>query len=215
MTRVQRTGKPKILTDNEVAWKAAIAAAANAKARKKAQGHYCRKPIKKALVDMFHGKCAYCESAITHIDYGHIEHFKPKSRREFSELAVDWNNLLLACGVCNGAEFKGVNFPGPREEGPLIDPTAEDPSPHFKFDYDSKTRVAAVLGITGRGRTTVKTFGLDRPALVKRRSNFVTKLIVIAKSYATDPEAKAIIDAAVVDTEEYLAFAIQIRNSIV
>lgn len=213
MIKVNRPAKPAVLVANEVAWKAAIVAAANKKQRENAQKRYRRKPIKTALVSMFHGKCAYCESAITHIDYGHIEHYKPKSLPAFYALAVDWDNLLLACGVCNGAEYKGVKFPGAADNGPLIDPTIDDPSLHLKFDYDPKSHVAAIVGITPRGNTTVKTLGLDRSALVKYRSRYVRKLFFIAGAYATDLDAKAIVDAAVASDSEYLAFAISIRNS--
>jgi len=58
------------------------------------------------------------ESEITHIDYGHIEHFKPKGTPAYYEFAVEWNNLLLACGRCNGAENKGAKSPLANKGGP-------------------------------------------------------------------------------------------------
>ena len=109
MIRVKRGPKPQVLLEKEVVWKAKIGAASTPNAREKAQRRYQHKQIKEALTAMFHGKCAYCESAITHIDYGHIEHFRPKALTEFYELAVDWDNLLLACGRCNGPENKFLN----------------------------------------------------------------------------------------------------------
>jgi 5-methylcytosine-specific restriction endonuclease McrA len=48
--------------------------------KEKAEVKYRHKEVKNQLINMFDGKCAYCESHITHIDYGHIEHFKPKSK---------------------------------------------------------------------------------------------------------------------------------------
>jgi len=69
---------------------------------------------------MFHGKCAYCESKITAIYNGDIEHFRPKgkiqtanpSRPGYFWLASEWKNLLLACPFCNQTnthEFRNGN----------------------------------------------------------------------------------------------------------
>jgi uncharacterized protein (TIGR02646 family) len=207
MIYLARGAEPRILVRQGAKWKAAISAARTAKAREKAQGKYKHPSIKEALVQMFHGKCAYCESAITHIEYGHIEHFKPKSLAVYYELAVDWTNLLLACGRCNGAEHKGVKFPGPAEGGPLVDPSAEDPSNHLRFDFDVVTKLANVLDTSQRGETTWRTLGLNRPDLVRRRSEFVKKLWVIGLHYFTDPQARAIIDTAADPGAEYAAFA--------
>ena len=55
--------------------------------------------LKAYLLQETHEKCAYCESKITHVDYGDIEHIVPKSVRP--DLAVDLGNLTVACGVCN------------------------------------------------------------------------------------------------------------------
>jgi 5-methylcytosine-specific restriction endonuclease McrA len=122
MIRVPRTKKPALLADNEARWKSEIRLATTDAARKLAQDRYKHEDIKEALIAMFHGKCAYCESDITHIDYGHIEHFKPKGTPDYYELAVEWDNLLLACGRCNGAENKGSRFPLADKGGPLVNP---------------------------------------------------------------------------------------------
>ncbi|MFT7036596.1 MAG: hypothetical protein ACJA2S_005128 [Cyclobacteriaceae bacterium] len=72
---------------------------------------YSEKSVRKILQKMFHGKCAYCESKITAIYPGDIEHFRPKggyinddeplSKPGYYWLAADWGNLLLACPFCN------------------------------------------------------------------------------------------------------------------
>jgi len=212
MIHVLRAPKPPILVAKEAQWKSKIRGASTDKNRQEAQDRYKHDQIKNSLVAMFHGKCAYCESQITHIDYGHIEHFKPKSLPKYFLLAVDWDNLLLACGRCNGSENKGVKFPNSKQGGPLVNPAEDDPSQHFKFDFDKTTRLANVLGISKRGETTWRIFGLNRPELVQRRSDFVKKLWVIATRYQVDAEAKAIIDAAVMDDAEYAAFARELKR---
>ena len=97
--------------------------------------------VKGTLVEMFQGGCAFCESKITHVDYGHIEHTRPKSRHP--ELTFEWSNLLLACGICNGPQHKGDRFPGAAEDGPLINPCEEEPSDHLDFQFDVATNSPA------------------------------------------------------------------------
>ncbi len=81
---------------------------------------YSDKSVRKILLKMFHGKCAYCESKITAIYNGDIEHFRPKgkiqnanpSRPGYFWLASDWENLLFACPFCNQTnthEFRNGN----------------------------------------------------------------------------------------------------------
>jgi len=69
MIRVERGAKPAVLAANGEKWKIAIRSAKSPGERKKAQKNYQHRQIKEALIAAFHGKCAYCESAITHVDY--------------------------------------------------------------------------------------------------------------------------------------------------
>lgn len=70
---------------------------------------YSDRSIRDSLIQMFHGKCAYCESKITAIYNGDIEHFRPKgavdntipSKPGYFWLASEWENLLFACPYCN------------------------------------------------------------------------------------------------------------------
>lgn len=66
--------------------------------------------IRKQLLKLFNGKCAYCESKISSIYSGDIEHFRPKGRIQVNGnlkrpgyywLASEWENLLFACPFCN------------------------------------------------------------------------------------------------------------------
>lgn len=212
MIRVYSSPKPDILAKKEGAWKLAIRSATTQTARAKAQNKYRHQKIKAALEQHFHGKCAYCESRITHVDYPHIEHFKPKSWPQFYELAVDWDNLLLACGRCNGTENKGVKFPTAAENGPLVNPKAEEPGEHLGFDFDGNTKLANVLGLTPRGDTTRNVLGLNRPDLVKQRSDFVKKLWVIGHRYHFDEAARVIIEEAINEKAEYSAFARALKS---
>ncbi|CAN94246.1 hypothetical protein predicted by Glimmer/Critica [Sorangium cellulosum So ce56] len=80
---------------------------------------YAASDVKSALVRSHYGKCVFCESRILHVGHGDVEHFRPKGgftvfdssrasqRSDLSHdnpyigLAYDWNNLFLACQICN------------------------------------------------------------------------------------------------------------------
>ena len=92
----------------------------------------------KALSDMQHGKCCYCEKHIGTSGHNRaVEHFRPKSKDMFPELKNTWSNLLHACAACNGKKWKHF----PIEEGGsalIIDPSdpAIDPEGHLEFNTD-------------------------------------------------------------------------------
>jgi uncharacterized protein (TIGR02646 family) len=66
--------------------------------------------VREALRRAQHGKCAFCEAKITHVMYGDVEHYRPKGgfmrggslqRPGYYWLAYAWDNLVLACQLCN------------------------------------------------------------------------------------------------------------------
>src|SRR5436305_12373624 len=72
---------------------------------------YGHDSVKRALKAAQHDKCCFCESKISHIAYGDVEHFRPKagyrqhpadplSRPGYYWLAYEWSNLYLACQMC-------------------------------------------------------------------------------------------------------------------
>ena len=73
---------------------------------------YSHGSVKDALLTLFHGKCAYCESPAGASSQTDIEHFRPKGRvKEAGDagiahpgywwLAMVWENLVLSCMHCN------------------------------------------------------------------------------------------------------------------
>ena len=208
MIKVQRGEHPEILKRKAPDWQAALIAASSKAVRKVCEGHYRHRQIKNALVRIFHGKCAYCESRITHVDYGHIEHFRPKAgSRGDPRLTFEWRNLFLACGICNGTAFKGTKFPTPREGGPLVNPCDDEPSEHFVFEFEPHAGLASVWGVTDRGKTTERILGLNRRDLREYRSLQIKKLACIAKHAAQDPQAAILFQEAQQASSEYSAFA--------
>ena len=64
--------------------------------------------VRKALDNLFHEKCAYCESSYRAVDARDIEHFRPKGgiaecpgHTGYWWLADVWTNLLASCPACN------------------------------------------------------------------------------------------------------------------
>lgn len=134
---------------------------------------YNKPYVRATLIDMFHGKCAYCESKIVHVEYPHIEHYRPK--KKYPPKTFAWCNLLLACAICNGASYKGTNFPLDGDGDPLlIDPCVDDPRQHLRFEN------FFLVAITEKGTETRETLGLNRDELQDYRRgkcNFFSYLI--------------------------------------
>lgn len=83
---------------------------------------YNHPEVKKALANLFHFKCAYCESYFAAVHSMEVEHYRPKSvvivQRENGELeerygyywlASDWENLLPSCIDCNRQRYHEIS----------------------------------------------------------------------------------------------------------
>ena len=69
---------------------------------------YKHDEVKALLHDLFHGKCAYCETYYAQNQPMDVEHFRPKGAVAEDEdhpgywwLAMKWDNLLPSCTDCN------------------------------------------------------------------------------------------------------------------
>jgi len=60
---------------------------------------YAHEDVKAALKAMQHDKCAFCESKVSHIAYGDVEHYRPKGG--FCQQQLDR-------AVKDSAEFAGM-----------------------------------------------------------------------------------------------------------
>lgn len=221
MILVERVVEPASLTANKTKWLDDYLLAIknyqanpiikNKRLKLLAENKYRQQDVKTSLKEMFGGKCAYCESHLTHISYGHIEHFKPKS--SYPKDCFNWKNLLLGCEICNGTQYKSTHFPLANEDGPLVNPTVEDPFIFFDFEYDPVTGLANVLGKNNRGITTERLLGLNRPDLIKHRSRIVRRIAYVAiKASQGDNDALIEMRKLVEKDEEYSAFSISLSN---
>ena len=208
MIKIDRLPKPRILQRKADKWRDKLLAAATDAERLRLQEKYRHTKIKQTLVEMFNGKCAYCESKITHIDYGHIEHYRPKSGSNGRpDLTFEWTNLLLACGVCNGGEYKSDHFPEADDDGPIVNPCEDDPSQHFTFHFDPVAKLASVYGVTSRGVRTEQLLGINRPELRSYRSVRIRYLMALSRFANSDTEAAELLKLARQSDAAYAAFA--------
>ncbi|WP_298514738.1 AAA family ATPase [uncultured Kordia sp.] len=171
--------------------------------------NYLDKTIKNALKDLFHGKCAYCESLILTTFVGDLEHYRPKGGVSESSdhpgywwLVNDWDNLLVSCRNCNikkknyfpiKDETKRAFSPNDdlNDENPLIlNPCIDHPEEHFMY-----TDKGVIVSKTERGKASIMILGLNRTALVlAREKTIITIKAAIARIYkllesdAKDPE---------------------------
>jgi uncharacterized protein (TIGR02646 family) len=204
MIRANRGQPPEALTSRGHAWRDALEQAATPEQARRAARKYRHPQIRDALRDAFHGKCAYCEAKTEVVTWGHIEHYRPQSR--FPELTFDWENLLWACPRCN-SECKGDQFPDSVEGGPIVDPCADEPSDHLRFEYDQVAGLANVYGKTTRGTVTRDLLDLNRPDLRAERSRRVKQLACLLGLAKTDAGARALLEEAKQDDAPYAAFA--------
>lgn len=142
---------------------------------------YSHDSIKKQLIKQQNGKCAFCEQHILSLDYGDVEHFRPKGgfvqKNEsinypgYFRLAYDFKNLMLCCKICNQRNKKN-HFPIRmieqrantdnrkllKEKPFFINPYIENPSNSITFEGN----VAKGRDRKGRGKKTIDFIGLNR-----------------------------------------------------
>jgi uncharacterized protein (TIGR02646 family) len=199
---------------------------------------YGHTTVKQALIAAQHGKCCFCERKIG--GEGDVEHFRPKAsfcqgkgfpleRPGYYWLAYDWDNLLLACPICN-QRFKKNYFPladpakrarnhrgDLAEEKPLfINPAEEDPARFIAF----RQEIAYAIHGNRRAKETIRELGLNRENLSEERRDHLDRLIFLRQvldlegEYAGTEkgrhilkEARAFLQKAILDSAKFTAMA--------
>lgn len=130
-------------------------------------GNYKHPLNKEALKNASSDKCMYCESKISHIDFAHVEHYKPKAADKYPDLEFEWTNLGYACPKCNNN--KSDKF---HADFPYIDPYSEEPSEYF---LAHGTWLFVKQGCE-RADLTIRDIELNRPELLEKRLEKVTEI---------------------------------------
>ncbi len=189
MIKLSKSKKPQVLVDNANQWTKEYLDCLNAnqKPSDTIAHRYNHPEIKAALEEETAGKCAYCESKIKHIAFGDIEHILPKKKTARPDLYVDWNNLTLACEICNRTCKKDYYC----QENPLINPYIDDPNDYFIF---LGTVISAKYN-NSRGFVTENTLELNRTELVERRNERLQSInkLLFSWEQATNPTIKDVL----------------------
>ena len=155
-------------------------------------------PVRDALRAMSADRCAWCEDALG--GSLEVEHYLPKSR--FPQLKYCWDNLLPACGTCNGAKLtwhpralveKKLIDPvlatvhegecyDPRAtlrlvDDRLIEPAVDDPAEHLTFQPED---------CTWRPRSKIGTRTIERLFSDKSHNARMQRLSELAMGFARD-----------------------------
>lgn len=159
--------------------------------------------LRAAVLQLFDGKCAYCESPLTAGEFD-VDRFRPpRDAMDMSGriadpdlywwLAYDWENLYAACPAC--ASAKATRFPvrGKRaaaeargaelaeEHRLVLDPCVDEPEDELRFSADG-----TVAGVTERGAVSVDVFALNRRDLVSARRSSAEKLLALLVTVSAD-----------------------------
>ena len=123
-------------------------------------GDYKHPENKEALTTACSDKCMYCESKVTQVYWGDVEHIRPKA--VFPEFQFTWDNLGFVCSRCNGNKSDEWN-----ENTQFINPFVDDPDEHL-----------AALGPfifhrngSERGEYTWRQIGLIVPSFLNAEEN--------------------------------------------
>jgi uncharacterized protein (TIGR02646 family) len=150
--------------------------------------------VRAALVELFEGKCAYCESPLDP-GYFEVDQFRPQMEAMDLDgqipdpdlywwLAFDWANLYPSCVPCSRAKANRFPVRGPRArpeergealdaERPLIlDPCRDDPPASIRFQ-----RTGDAVALDEVGAVSIEVFALNRPELVTMRRDAAEHLL--------------------------------------
>jgi uncharacterized protein (TIGR02646 family) len=203
--------KPNILVEKESEWTQELMIYVNAgqKTPDTIKGRYRHPAIKDALLIETFQKCAYCESKITHIDFGDIEHIEPKSKVHHKTFT--WSNLTIGCSKCNNnkLDYHDVNLP-------LLNPYMDKPEDKIKFIGP----VPFPVGGDDRADMTIRQLKLDRLELIERRVDHINTLKPLIREYekTTNPNLRKLVLQDIFDRvtpdKEFTLMTSQILNSL-
>lgn len=193
--------------------------------------------VRKSLERAQHDKCCYCDAKATPLE---VEHYRPKNavrqKRDVPEerpgyywLAYEWQNLMLACVLCNqprqdsagNPTGKGTQFPLAdeakrarshhaslaQEEPLLLDPYADNPDDHIGYhEY-------IPYPLTSRGEATIEVLKLcgksqlsrprDHYALIEKLRRLICEDTALPTE--TRKELESLLLSLAADDAEYAA----------
>lgn len=201
MIRIKKLEEPQILKENSKKWtneyldyiRRGVEIPDSVKKR------YSHPEIRNQLIKETHRKCAYCESKFCSVEYGDIEHIKPKFPDAHPELYVTWSNLTMSCEICNRSGKRTYN----NDKEPLLNPYTDE------INNEIMGLGPFISWKTKKGMISIDTLLLNRTALIEKRTEAIKKIDLLLKQYhlETNESYKEIllncIKEAVSDENEY------------
>jgi uncharacterized protein (TIGR02646 family) len=135
--------------------------------------------------------CAFCGMPLRVTSAEQIEHIAPKGKNRFPEYMFYPNNLVLACGLCNGFEKKEKKVfcktVGKRNDSyethyfNIVHPKLDHPSDHYDLGrYENKVTITSK---TLKGQKSIAMLKLDEEPHTTERGKMLMKHI-----YEISPE---------------------------
>lgn len=176
MIKLNKGNEPAILRENKSAWTATLLELLDqgAKVPKSLSAKYNHAEIKDCLRAECFSKCMYCESKVEFSSDFHIEHIKPKAKDRFPELTFDYENLGLACTICNRNKSDTYN-----EILPFINPYSDEPATHFS-PFGALIRAKPA---DARAEFTINELKLNRNELLEHRREKRNKIKLLIRCY--------------------------------
>ena len=193
MIKLTKKTAPDILLINATIWTLEyLTAIKNNSVTDTIQQRYSHEDIKKTLIEETNSKCAYCESKVTDVSPGDIEHILPKKERP--DLYVDWDNLTFACEICNRSgkgTYYDVNLP-------LVNPYVDNPKDFFRF---IGSLILPIIN-NNRSRITYSILKLGRNVLVESRSEKIENIDKLLQAWqnTTNVNTKKVLEFELHDT---------------
>jgi uncharacterized protein (TIGR02646 family) len=132
--------------------------------------------VRSELALMTNSHCAYCDGyPITSTGEEQIDHFRPKSRKEFYGLVCDWDNLYLICSACNKAKLAKWNKLLLKPDMPGYEFTL-----YFSYRTDTGQLIpnkAATSDKQLRAKITIKILDLNRSGARIARRRMIKSLL--------------------------------------
>ncbi|OZC67375.1 hypothetical protein CH306_16720 [Rhodococcus sp. 15-725-2-2b] len=170
MNSLVKGNKPEILEDNEDTWTIEFVMATPAQRRNLRR--YAHPKIRSALKSETGGRCIYCESRMHGITWENVEHILPKSI--FPQHVVAWDNLTLACPVCNN--YKSNYY---QQNAPIINPYKDDVVGSITFIGSLPFPVFS----SDSGRRTIAILHLDRADLTYEREKRIKQIDLLLEDW--------------------------------
>lgn len=129
-----------------------------------------KRSIRSQLDTIQTNKCAYCVLELKETSEDEIEHIAPKGRLRnnnplYPEFTFEKENLVLACHRCNCSRKKTFNTIEVYNQSyhlctfRIVHPYYDDPTLHFSW-VENLTEII-IIGLTPKGRESIRLFGLD------------------------------------------------------